>query len=67
MHINEEIHPARQAGELMKAIALIRRIGSNDDVDTRNRAARNTAARLIQAIDSDFADETIVRKSWSII
>lgn len=66
MHINEEIHPARQAGELMQAIALIRRIGRNEDVDIRNRAARNTAARLIKMIDVEFADETIVRKSWSI-
>lgn len=63
----KETTPARQAGELMKAIALIRRIGRNDDVDTRNRAARDTAARLIKIIDVEFADETIVRKSWSII
>jgi broad-specificity NMP kinase len=66
MHINEEIHPAQQQFALAKAIALIRRIGNNEYVDTRNRAARNTAARVIKIIDSELADETIVRKSWSI-
>ena len=65
MNINEVIHPAKQQHELARAIALIRKIAHNEYVDTRNRSARDTAALIIKLIDTDLADATIVRKSWS--